>query len=447
MQQSKSKSQLTKKFFKYLIPSVTAMWFFSIYTMVDGIFVGKGVGPIALAAVNLSMPYINGVFAISLLLSVGASTLITFYFGKNEKEKSNEIFTLNIILISIIGIVLTGLSLVFIKKIAYFLGATTETLPYVVDYLKIIILFSSFFMVAYSLEVLVKADGFPIYSIIFVTLAAITNIVLDYILVIRFNYGIKGAAFATGASQFISCMAFLFHFIFGKSNLKFIKPKFDFSIMKKLFTIGIPEALTELSAGFTTFVFNFAISKHIGTYGLAAFGVIMYLNNLVLMTMVGINQGMQPLISYYNGEGNHKNIENLLTLALKTSLAFSVLFFGISQGFTKQLVSLFINPSNKQAFLLAIKGLKIFSFGFLICGFNIILSGYFTALKETTKGTIISTLRGYILITLTLLILPNIWGNIGIWISSLVCEVLTLAIAFTIYIRFQSDLKDIPLYK
>ena len=261
------------------------MWFFSIYTMVDGIFVGKGVGPIALAAVNLSMPYINGVFAVSLLISVGSSTLITFYFGKNEKKKSNEIFTLNIILISIIGIVLTGLSLVFIEKIAYFLGANNETLPYVVDYLKIIIIFSTFFMVAYSLEVLVKADGFPIYSIIFVTLAAITNIVLDYILVIRYDYGIKGAAFATGASQFISCMAFLFHFLFGKSNFKFVRPKLNFSLISKLFTIGIPEALTELSAGFTTFVFNFAISKHIGTYGLAAFGVIMYLNNLVLMTM------------------------------------------------------------------------------------------------------------------------------------------------------------------
>ncbi len=445
MQRNTSKSYLTKNFFKYLVPSVTAMWFFSIYTMVDGIFVGKGVGPIALAAVNLSMPYINGVFAVSLLISVGSSTLITFYFGKNEKEKSNEIFTLNIILLSIIGIVLTGLSLMFIEKIAYFLGANAETLPYVVDYLKIIILFSTFFMVPYSLEVLVKADGFPIYSIIFVTLAAITNIVLDYILVIRYNYGIKGAAFATGASQFISCMAFLFHFLFGKSNLKFVKPKFNFSSIAKLFTIGIPEALTELSAGFTTFVFNFAISKHIGTYGLAAFGVIMYLNNLVLMTMVGINQGMQPLISYYNGKGNYKNIDYLLDLALKTSISFAVLFFGISQLFPKQLVSFFIEPSNRNAFLLSIKGLKIFSFGFLICGFNIILSGYFTALKETTKGTVISTLRGYVLITLILFILPNIWGNFGIWISSLVCEALTLTVALTVYTRFQTDFKDIPL--
>ena len=154
---------------------------------------------------------------------------------------------------------------------------------------------------------------------------------------------------------------------------------------------------------------------------------------------------MQPLISYYNGKENYKNIDSLLALALKTSLAFAVLFFGISQLFPNQLVSLFINPSNRNTFLLAIKGLDVLGFGFLICGFNIVLAGYFTALKETVKGTVVSTLRGYILITLTLLILPNIWESFGIWISSLVCEILTLGIALTIYTRFQTEFKDIPL--
>ena len=441
-QEVSNERQLTKKFFKYSIPSVTAMWFFSIYTMADGMFVGKGVGPFALAAVNLSMPFVNTIFAIGLLIAIGSSTLITFYFGQNKKEKSNEVFTLNVIILSILGVIITAISLLFLDKIAIFLGATKETLTYVKDYLRIIIIFSTCFIVSYSLEVLVKADGFPIYSITCVTFSALTNIVLDYILVIRFDYGIKGAAFATGLSQVISCVAFLIHFISGKSNLKFVKPKLDFKLIKNLFILGIPESLTELSVGFTTFIFNYVILRHIGPHGIAAFSVIMYLNNLVLMSMVGTNQGMQPLISFYNGKEDYKSIKRLLNLALKTSLAFGLLFFISSQLFTEQLVSLFIQASSKESFQIALRGLRIFSFGFLICGFNIILSGYFTALKETKKATIISSLRGYILVFIMLFILPNIWRDIGIWIAPLFYEALTLIIASIIYARSKVSLSQ-----
>ena len=168
--------------------------------------------PTALAAVNLSMPYISTIFAISLLVSVGSSTLITYYLGRNEKQISNEIFTKNIIIITLLGLFLSFISLFLLDEIALFLGATEETFIYVKEYLGIIIPSSIFFMLAYSLEVLVKADGFPIYSIIFVTLSAFTNIVLDYIFVICFDFGVRGAAIATAASQFISFLGFLLLF-------------------------------------------------------------------------------------------------------------------------------------------------------------------------------------------------------------------------------------------
>ncbi|MCC5910547.1 MAG: MATE family efflux transporter [Clostridiaceae bacterium] len=434
-QQVSSSTELTKRFFKYLVPSVSALWFFAIYTMVDGIFVGKGVGPLALAAVNISMPFINSVFAVALLVAIGCSTLITFYFGQHQEEKSNEIFTLNVIIISVLGITGSIFSLLFLENIAIFLGATQETLLYVKDYLRIIIIFSTFFMIAYSLEVLVKADGHPMYSIIFVTLAAIINIVLDYIFVIRLNYGIQGAAWATGFSQLISCIAFLLHFIVGKSNLKFTKPKLDFDLIKSIFTIGVPASLTELSGGFSTFIFNFVIIKFIGPYGLAAFGIIMYLNNIALMTMIGINQGMQPLISFYHGKKDYENIKRLLNLGLKTALIFGLLFFISSQIFTEQLASLFISPMEKEVFKIALTALRTFSFGFLISGVNIVFSGYFTAIKETKKATIISSLRGYIFISIVLFTLPTIWQDFGIWIAPLFYEILTLSVSLTIYFK------------
>lgn len=433
------KNNLFKTFLKYLIPSVSAMWFFSIYTMVDGIFVSRGVGPSALAAVSLSMPYINAIFAIALLVAVGSSTLISFYLGKNEKEKSNKIFTLNIIILSFIGFVISLFSFMFLEKISLFLGATEETLKYTMDYLGIIIIFSTFFMLAYSLEVLVKADGFPIYSIIFVSLAAFTNIILDYIFVIIFNYGVKGAALATGLSQLISFLGFLLHFLSRKSQLKFTKIHLDLKLAKNIFTIGLPEALTELSAGVTIFFFNTALLKYLGDSGVTAFGVIIYINNLVMMTMIAINQGIQPLISFYKGKKANKKIESIFKLALGTTITFSIFFIIISQLWTDELVSIFISSSNTDIYDLSQYALKIFSFSFTLCGFNILVSGYFTALKNIQDALFISIMRGFLLIPILLLILPNIIGSVGIWLSPVVSEIITLVFSFNLLFKNRED--------
>ena len=440
-----SNKKIVREFFKYLIPSVSAMWFFSIYTMIDGMFVGKGVGPEALAAVNISMPFINTVFAVSLLVAVGASTTITFFLGKGEGERANQFFTLNTIILTGLGILISIIAISYIDNIGLYLGADENSLPLVKEYLTIIIAFSTFFMVAYSLEVLVKADGAPIYSIIFVTLAAFINIVLDYLFVIRFGFGLKGAAYATGLSQMISCLAFLHYFIFGKSKLKYSRIKIQVKDILSIFKIGFPESLTELSAGFTTFIFNMTILRYIGSHGVAGFGVIMYINNLVIMTMIGINQGMQPLISYYNGKGDKETISKILKLGLKSVIVFSLVFFIASQVFTENLVALFINPTNIEAYEIARNGLKIFSIGFLICGFNIALSGYFTAIKETRKATLISILRGYILIYIALMIMPNIMGNTGIWIAPFVYETATLLVSLIIY-KIRDNKKDVKKY-
>lgn len=435
-----SQQSITKQFIKYLIPSVSAMVFFSIYTMIDGMFVGKGVGPDALAAVNTAMPFINLVFAISLMLSVGASTWITYYLGAEKKEKANELFTLNIILLLIIGIITTVLSLIFIDKLAIFLGATKETFDYIIDYLRIIMIFSTFFMIAYALEVMVKADGFPIYSILYVSLAAIINIVLDYLFVIHFNYGIKGAAYATGLSQFISCMGFLSHFIIGESNLKFQKIRVSFNDVQKIIKTGLPEALTELSLGFTTFAYNYAIVRTFGTSGLAAFGVLMYINNLVVMCAIGINQAMQPLISYYKGRNEYDTVEKLFKISIKTALLFSLGFLFISQVFTVQITKLFINPTEVEPFSLAVHGLKLFSYGFIFSSINILLSGYFTANHLVKFAGSLSVLRGYVLVAISLLIMKIFIGNDGIWIASLGYEIITFLFGLMLLTFYKRNL-------
>ncbi|MGL5379875.1 MATE family efflux transporter, partial [Clostridium sp.] len=337
---------LRKKFIKYLLPSVAAMWVFSLYTMIDGIFVSRFVGPTALAAVNISMPFVNLIFATSMLFSTGASTIISIYLGKDEPKKANQVFTFNLIAMAVVSILITVIALFNLDKISLFLGATENTLPLVKDYLKIIISFNIFFIISYCLEVLTKADGFPHLAIIGMVISAITNIILDFLFVAVFSFGIKGAAIATIISQGVSFIFFFSHFISKKSKLKLIRFKVDFSMLKRIIYIGFPDAITELTSGIVILLFNQAILKHIGENGIVTYSIICYVNTLVIMTMIAITQGMQPLSSYYYGREDSITVKKLLKMSIKTIAISSTLIFIICIVLAKPIVSVFISNSD-----------------------------------------------------------------------------------------------------
>ena len=246
-----------QQFVRYAIPSVIAMWVFSIYTMADGIFVARGVGETALAAVNIAMPFINGIFAVSLWLAVGASTLIAMALGSGDQKRANGLFTMNIVVLTLLSIVITLLAYTHLDQLASFLGATELTQAYVKDYLRIIILFSGCFIVSYCLEVLVKTDGFPVLATVGVSISALANIILDYFMVIRWGWGVQGAALATGIAQLALLVIFLFHFISRRSTLAFTR--FDCKLLsnyKRILPIGFSDCITEFSTGLVTFMFN-----------------------------------------------------------------------------------------------------------------------------------------------------------------------------------------------
>ena len=309
---------LRKKFIKYLLPSVAAMWVFSLYTMIDGIFVSRGVGPVALAAVNISMPFVNFIFALSMLFSTGVSTVIAIYLGQKKLDKAREAFSFNVLCIIVVSISITIISLINIDKITLFLGATDATFQLVKDYLKIIMIFNAFFIISYCLEVLSKTDGFPHLSIIGMIISAVTNIVLDFIFVILLGFGIKGAAFATIISQGVSCLFFLIHFLSSRGKLQFVKFKINFEMLKRILYIGFPDAITELTSGVVILLFNQTILKYIGEDGIITYSIISYVNTLVIMTMIAITQGMQPLSSYHYGKNENNVVKKLLKMSIKT---------------------------------------------------------------------------------------------------------------------------------
>lgn len=437
---------LKTQFKQYVIPSVASMWVFSLYSMVDGAFVSRGVGNEALAAVNISTPYINTLFALSVLLSTGASTIVSMTLGKGDNKKASEYFTLNTVLLAIISIFITVISLLNLENIAIFLGATESTLPLVKGYLGNIILFVGFYLVSYGLELLIKCDGYPHLSTIGVIIAAITNIVLDYIFVIQFKWGVEGAALATGIARILSVSFFISHFLRKRGKLRFCKFKFAFNFIKRIIFIGIPDSMTEASLAVVILLFNQSILRLIGESALVSYSVICYITTLVLTTMLGISQGLQPICSYYYGKEDDKSVLKLLDMSISYIKKSSIIAFLLVIIFANQIVAMFIDKSDMSLFLYTVKTLRISSVAYLIMGYNVIISGFCVATGKAIHASIVSLGRGLVVITLSLIIMTFIFGGSGIWMATFVSEAIVLAISSIILrnnkLRIKNNIKS-----
>lgn len=425
-----------KTLFRYASLSIMSMWVFSLYSMVDAMFVGRGVGPQALAAVNLSMPFTNFTFALSIMTSIGASTLIGKFLGTGDRPKAKELFTKTIIFVVILGIAISTLGFIFRNQLAYFLGARGHMVSLVVQYLGTLIIFNTFYLVAYCFEVLVRIAGRPKLALISVLTAAATNIILDYLLVIVFSMGIKGAAIATGSAQFVQMLILLSHFLKKDSVLSFVPVKFNFFEVLKVVRIGLPDSITELSVGVVTFLFNRAILSHFGDSGLISFGVISYLNYFVLMTMIGLTQGMQPIVSFLNGSKKVKRRDKVYKATLKTSITMGLLSFIFIMIFKRGLISMFI--SDMDINILTQKYLVLFAPSFILCGFNMVSSGFLTSMEETAKAGIIALTRGVILVPVFLTLLPMTFGSQAVWSTLVVTEIITIFVSIYFYRVFKN---------
>ena len=413
------------------------MLVFNLYTMVDGIYVARFVGEHALSAVNISMPYVNFIFAFSILFSVGTSTVVAIFRGENNMKSANETFTRNTIFLTVCALIITLLALVFQNELALFLGASEVTLPYVHDYLGVLIWFTFFFIVSYSMEVLVKTDGFPKLATAAVSVGAVTNIVMDYVLVVHVGMGIRGAAIATGLSQVLTFTVFTIHFLGKRGTIHWCKTTMDLSVYKRIIPIGTADFITELSAGTIIFLFNHAILKHIGDNGVVTYTVITYIYNIVMMTFTGISQGMQPLVSFYRGRREENTCRLFLRYALYSTFAMSMLALAICLFMTPALVSIFIDASRAELFTYTVHAFRIYSLCYLVIGYNIVCSGYFAAVEKSGYSFAISLLRGFVLIAASIWIMGELFQGEGIWYATLVCESSTLVVSIWCMLRSQ----------
>lgn len=424
---------LRASFVRYIIPSVLAQWVYTLYTAVDGLFVARGVSVTALTAVNISSPFLTAQFAISLLFAVGTSTVVSISLGADKKRRANEIFTQNFVFLMLLSILISVLVLWRLEDVAMFLGATKATLPYIKEYIGTLAPFAMAFIVSYSFEILLKADGHPKKATVIVMMGVVSNCILDYLMVIVFPLGVFGAAFATALSQIIVTLLYLSHFLSAKATLHFVRFPIDGRIILRAARNGLSSGITELSAGLTVYFFNHAIARYLGDDALVSYTIINYVNALYVYSMTGIAQGSQPLISFYHGRMDRSATQRLLRYGMITAFGFAMITVMASMTGGGLLSKIFIPSSMKHMQEYTVHALRIFSICFLPAGFTVVLAGYFASIEDAWKAVAITVARAIVVLLGVLVLMTHFFGGEGIWWTTPISESITLIFAISLY--------------
>lgn len=431
------KQSLLKQFFHFSAATVASLMVFSLYSIVDGLFVARGVGEYAMTAVNLSVPFVNLLFSIAVIFAVGTSTIIAYLLGQKNAQSANKLFSQNLVTLVVIGVTISVLVLAFTEPLARLLGAEEVTLEYTIHYLQGLAPFAVCFMISYNLEVLVKTDGRPRLALVTVCVGCVTNCVLDYLAIFHWGLGIWGAAAATGVSQLLTCIIYLTHFLGKRTTFHPVRFRMDWKIYRRLLPIGISDGLTELCNGLMIFLFNHTILRCIGTDGLVAYTIIAYANTLVINITMGVSQGSQPLISFQNGRGDGAAIGKLLRYGLRTMCGIAAVCFTVLFLAAPKLVAVYLPEAGAEMLTFATDAFRRYSLCYLPVGFNIYIAGFLTAMERPLPAVSISTGRGLILQGSILLLLAAVLGGSSIWFAPVISEVLCLGLSVFFLLRLR----------
>lgn len=430
---------VSKSFFQYLIPTLVGMTLMSINIVIDGIFVGNGVGPVALASVNIAVPVFSIIISLSLLIGIGGGALYSISMGEGDMDQAQKVFSTSIALVAIVIVVVSFISYLNMESLAKLFGANKDTLAYTIDYIEVLLIFALFIALENCLSIFVRNDGGPQLAMISLVVTALLNIVLDYWFIFILELEVTGAALATVIATVVGMLILTIHFFRKGTGLKFVKFKWTRRNMKGISAMGFPSFLSEAGTGIFVIGYNIAIAYYAGTNGLAAFSVINYLHTFMFLAFIGIGSTIQPMISYYYGAKEFKAIRETVKIAEKTALALGLLFIVIGVVAADFLVSIF-GVSSGEITALATSGIKLFFIGYLFMGINFIYMTYYQSIGYVKPSIGITLFRGFILLILMLIILPLWLGITGVWLALPVAEGL---VAVTLLIFARRNVMDI----
>lgn len=419
-----------KKLIKYTFSSVVMMVFTSIYGVVDGLFLSNYAGKTAFAAVNFILPFLLVLGGIGFMFGCGGSALVAKTLGEGKKTKANEIFSSLLIVSIITGVVLAILGFIFLHPVACWLGAEGQLLEESLIYGQIYLLGVPASIIQCEFQNLYATAGKPKLGLYSTIASGVTNIVLDALFVAGLSLEIEGAAAATVLSQ---CMGGIFPLIyFSRKNtslLRFIKTKIDGRALIRICANGSSELLNNISMSIVSMIYNAQLLRYAGDNGLAAYGVLMFINFLFIAIFIGYTVGVSPIISYHYGAQNHSEIKSLLRKSCVIIVGCSITMFLISEFLAKPVAYWFVGYDT-YLFNMTLRGFLLFSFCFLFSGFAIFGSSFFTALNNGLISAIISIARTIIFQITLVLILPMFWELDGIWLSVVISEFLAAILGF-----------------
>lgn len=411
------------KLLRFVFPSIIMMIFTSIYGVVDGLFVSNFAGKTAFASINLVMPFVMILGGIGFMIGTGGTALVSKVLGEGKKEKANKIFTMMIIFTLLLGALLSVIGVFSMPWVADFLGATEEMMADCILYGRIVTGFTVAFMLQNVFQSFLIAAEKPKLGLLATVLAGVTNMALDAIFIIVFKWGVAGAAVATGLSQ---CVGGIFPLIYfsrdNSSLLRLTNTKLEIKPILNACGNGSSELMSNISSSVVSMIYNFQLMKYVGEDGVSAYGVLMYVQFIFVAIYIGYAIGCAPITGYHFGAQNHVELKNMLRKSAFLSAISGIVLTILAIVLSSPLAKLFVGY-DEELYELTRHAFSLFAYSFLLAGFNIFTSSFFTALNNGTVSAAISFMRTLIFQTSSVLILPIFLGVDGIWWAITVAEV------------------------
>ena len=420
---------------RYSIPAIVAMTAASMYNMIDSIFIGRGVGPLGISGLALTLPLMNMASAFGSLVGVGASTLLSVKMGQKDFASAERIIGNVILLNTIIGALFSVIGLLFLDKILYIFGASEQTIPYARDYMRIILIGNVLTHIYLGLNDMLRASGYPSRAMIATLSAVLINCVLNAIFIFSFGWGIKGAAWATLAAQVCALTYELIHFSNPKHYIHFKRGIFRLKkqIVQGILAIGLSPFLLNLCASAVVILINRALQLTGGDMAVGAYGIVNRVALFFVMITFGFNQGMQPIAGYNYGAQKYDRVIKVLKYTILCGMCVTTTGFLLGELFPRQIAFLFTD--NEELIGMAARALRFVLILFPFVGFQIVTSNFFQSIGMAKKAIFLSLTRQMLFLIPFLLILPHYYGDTGVWISMPMADCVAIIVAAILLTR------------
>lgn len=411
-----------RRLLKFTFPSMVMMAFTSLYSVVDGFFVSNFVGKTPFAAVNFIMPVLMILGSVGFMFGSGGSALVSKTMGEGEPDKARKLFSLFIYSTAVCGVIIAVISFIFIRPLAAFMGAEGEMLDNCVLYGRILLLSLPFYMLQFEFQSFFITAERPQMGLVVTVVCGLTNMVLDALFMAVFSWGLVGASAATAVSQIFGGLIPILYFCRTDAGvLRLTKTKIDGKALLKACTNGSSELMSNISMSIVSILYNYQLMRYAGENGIAAYGVLMYVNMIFLAIFIGYSTGVAPVVGYHYGAENHSELKGLLKKSYVIIGIFAVAMFGLAELLAGTLAGIFVGY-DRELMDMTERAFMIYSVSFLFSGIAIYGSSFFTALNDGLTSALISFLRSLLFQVAAVIILPLIFGIDGIWFSVVVAE-------------------------